>query len=424
MTSRLSTMVRRVADGEVSPSALVAETLRGIEAREADLAAWVRLDERGALAAARELDGAVRAGPLRGIPFGVKDIVDVAGLPTECGSPLREGQIADRDAEVVGMLRRAGAVPVGKTVTTEFAYFAPGPTRNPHNPAHTPGGSSSGSAAAVGAGTVPLAIGSQTAGSLTRPAAFCGAAGLVAPGLPTAGFAALAPSLDSVGLLAAAVADLTLTFTALTGTAPVVAATPPSLVVWSGTEVADVEPAMTAAVAETVRLAEERGARVTGLGLPELTLALVAAHEKVMAYEAVRALAEEARHPRQLSPQLGELLATGSRISDEEYYAARAVAHRHRPTVLGLLAEGTFILAPAAPGAAPRGLAATGSPVLSRPWQLLRLPVVTVPGCRTEDGLPLGVQLVGHPDRVPELLAAAEWVEELTRAVPAGRGER
>ncbi|MEU3269862.1 amidase [Saccharomonospora sp. NPDC006951] len=423
MTSRLSTMVRRVADGEVSPSALVAGTLRDIEARESAIAAWVRLDEKGALAAARELDDVTRAGPLRGIPFGVKDIVDVAGLPTECGSPLREGRIARVDAEVVAMLRRAGAVPVGKTVTTEFAYFAPGPTRNPHDPARTPGGSSSGSAAAVGAGTVPLAIGSQTAGSLTRPAAFCGAAGLVAPGLPTAGFAALAPSLDSVGLLAATVADLTLTFTVLTGTAPVTA-NPPSLAVWNGTDVADIEPEMAEALTQTARLAGESGARVAKLDLPELPATLVAAHEKVMAYEAVRALAEEARHPQRLSPQLGELLATGSRISGEEYAAALAVARRHRPAVLDLLADGTFLLAPAAPGAAPPGLAATGSPVLSRPWQLLRLPVVTVPGCRTEGGLPLGVQLIGHPDRVPELLAAAEWVEELTRAVPAGRGER
>ncbi|MER5828478.1 amidase [Streptomyces mirabilis] len=216
----LSALTAGVARGELSAAEVIAGALERLDRTESDVRAWVRVDRDGALSAARELDAVPSGGPLRGVPVGVKDIIDVAGLPTECGSPLRRGRIAEADAPLVARLRRLGAIPLGKTVTTEFAYFAPGPTRNPHNLAHTPGGSSSGSAAAVATGVVPLALGSQTAGSLTRPASYCGVAGFVAPAggpLDTTGFVGLAPGLDAVGLLTPTVADLRLAHGARTG---------------------------------------------------------------------------------------------------------------------------------------------------------------------------------------------------------------
>ncbi|MFD8819308.1 amidase, partial [Streptomyces sp. NPDC059627] len=350
-------------------------------------------------------------GPLHGMPFGVKDIIDVAGLPTECGSVLRRGRIAGSDAWLVDRLRRAGAVPLGKTVTTEFAYFQPGPTRNPRNPAHTPGGSSSGSAAAVAAGVVPLALGSQTAGSLTRPASFCGVAGYVAPvgAWSTRGFTGLSPSLDAPGLLTTGVTELATVIRAVDGTeAEVLDAV--RLVQWSGTELAELDPAMLDAVRRT-----GRDLHAEAVELPVNTAELAAAHAVVMAYEAARTLAAEARHPESLSGHLNELLDRGRRTSDAEYGAALATARTARATVLALLADVDAILGPAAPGPAPHGLAATGNPVLSRPWQLLGLPVVTVPGHRDPQGLPLGLQLVGHPDRVGRLLGAARAVEAAVR---------
>ncbi|MER5789290.1 amidase [Streptomyces sp. NPDC001980] len=388
-------------------TAAVEEALRRQEQTEPDIRAWVRVDAEGARAGALNAP----AGPLHGMPFGVKDIIDVAGLPTECGSPLRRGRIAAADAWLVDRLRRAGAVPLGKTVTTEFAYFQPGPTRNPHNPAHTPGGSSSGSAAAVAAGVVPLALGSQTAGSLTRPASFCGVAGYVAPvgAWSTAGFTGLSPSLDAPGLLTPGVSELATVIEAVDGTTAE-GIDSVRLLVWQGVELTDVEPSMLDAVRHT-----GHALRADGTELPISTVELADAHAVVMAYEAARSLAAEAGRPESLSRHLNELLERGRRTTDGEYRAALATAHTARTAALALLTRVDAILGPAAPGPAPKGLAATGNPLLSRPWQLLGLPVVTVPGHRDPQGLPLGLQLVGHPDRVGRLLGVARAVEEAVR---------
>ncbi|WP_210587654.1 amidase [Streptomyces sp. GESEQ-35] len=382
----------------------VEDALVRLEQTEPEIRAWVRVDADGASAAARQ----VADGPLHGLPFGVKDIIDVAGLPTECGSVLRRGRVAEGDAWLVDRLRQAGAVPLGKTVTTEFAYFQPGPTRNPHNPAHTPGGSSSGSAAAVAAGVVPLALGSQTAGSLTRPASYCGVAGYVAPvgAWSTQGFTGLSPSLDAPGLLAARVADLAAAIEAVDGTT---AEDPRSMrvLVWRGTELADIDPAMLDVLERTAR-ALGADALDPVLSTPELA----DAHAVVMAYEAARTLAAEARHPESLSSHLNNLLERGRKTPEDEYRAALITARTARAAVLKLLTRVDAILGPAAPGPAPHGLDATGNPVLSRPWQLLGLPVVTVPGHRDPHGMPLGLQLVGHPDRVGRLLGVARRAEE------------
>ncbi|MEU6113419.1 amidase [Streptomyces sp. NPDC047117] len=423
----LSALAAGTATGALSANDAVTGALDRLDETEPHISAWVRVDRDGALRAAGQLDSAPAKGPLHGIPFGVKDIIDVGGLPTECGSPLRRGRTAAADAPLVARLRQLGAVPLGKTVTTEFAYFAPGPTRNPHDFAHTPGGSSSGSAAAVAAGVVPLALGSQTAGSLTRPAAYCGVAGFVAPAggsLDTTGFVGLSPSLDTVGLLTPTVADLRLAHRALTGGhGPADPPEPPArprIAVWQGTELAEVSADMRTALHRTAEQAAARGAELVDIDWAARTPGLAEAHATVMAYEAARALADEAATPDRLSAPLNQLLADGRIIPETAYRHARSVAERGRAELLTLLTEVDAVLGPAAPGAAPRGLAATGSPVLSRPWQLLGLPVVTVPGHRDGRCMPLGLQLVGHPDRLEELFTLGHAVEQSARdAAPA-----
>ncbi|GAA2334345.1 amidase [Streptomyces violaceusniger] len=395
----------------------VERALRRLEKTEPDIRAWVRVDADGARAAAEWAPD----GPLRDVTFAVKDIIDVAGLPTECGSPLRRGRIAGADAWMVDRLRRAGAVPIGKTVTTEFAYFEPGPTRNPHGLAHTPGGSSSGSAAAVAADVVPLALGSQTAGSLTRPASYCGVAGYVAPvgAWPTTGFTGLSPTLDAPGLLAARVGDLVAAVEAVDGTH---AEDPVAVraLVWTGAELANIDPAMHEALRRTVEALAAGGAGTDQLGDEVSTAGLAEAHAAVMAYEAARSLRAEARHPESLSTHLNELLERGRGTPEDTHQAALAVRDRARTAILRLLERADVILAPAAPGPAPHGLGATGSPVLSRPWQLLGLPVVTVPGHWDPYGMPLGLQLVGHPERVGRLLGIAQHTEAVVHGITEG----
>ncbi|WP_257014483.1 amidase [Rhodococcus sp. ACPA1] len=423
MDTSLSALIASVTSDELRPSEVVADALERVDRTEPDIRAWVRVDRARALEAARRLDSTVRKSPLHGIPFGVKDIIDVRGLPTECGSPLRRGRVeADDDAPLVARLRELGAIPLGKTVTTEFAYFAPGPTRNPNRLSHTPGGSSSGSAAAVAAGVVPLALGSQTAGSLTRPASYCGVAGLVAPvggPLDTTGFAGLSHTLDAAGILTRSVTDVRLAYLALTGSDrladPVRNLERPRLAAWSGIELVDISDDMQTAVRHTVEAAVAEGAELVDFDWPALTPRLVEAHGTVMAYEASRALASEGRHPTQLSAPLNDLLTQGRSITDRDYQDALAVAARARSAILTLLTDVDAIIGPAAPGAAPEGLSATGSPILSRPWQLLGLPALTVPGRLDGQGMPLGIQLIGHPSRVERLLALGSGIEETGR---------
>jgi Asp-tRNA(Asn)/Glu-tRNA(Gln) amidotransferase A subunit family amidase len=350
-------------------------------------------------------------GPLAGVPVGIKDIVDVAGVPTRCGSrALVDAPPAAADAGIVRLLRAAGAVVVGKTVTTEFAYFDPGPTRNPHDPSRTPGGSSSGSAAAVAAGMVPLAVGTQTAGSVVRPASYCGIAGLaVARGvLPHDGVAPLAPGLDTLGLFAATVADLAVARAAIDGRDAAPETTGPlRLLVWDGTAVADVSPAMRDALANAVDRLRAGGATVADLDVD--LRAATADHRTVMAAEAATTVPE--------LPGLGEnltaLVAEGHAVPDGELTAARERSAATRETMLARLADADAVLAPGALGVAPPGLDATGDPVLSRPWHVTGLPALAVPGLRDADGLPLGLALIGHPDREDALLAAGRRLESL-----------
>ncbi|WZH51226.1 MAG: amidase [Nocardioides alkalitolerans] len=361
------------------------------------------------------------AGPLAGAPLGVKDVVDLAGVPTRCGSALRaDAPPATEDAAIVAAWRKAGAVPVGKTVTTEFAYFSPGPTRNPARLGHTPGGSSSGSAAAVASGQVPVAIGAQTAGSVTRPAAYCGVASLVmTPGrFPTRGVVGLSPTLDAHGVFTATVADLAHAFAALDGRpdGPPVPALPRRVLLWHPHGIGDVDVEMTAAVDRVAHLLTERGVEVDALHAGDRDRELVAAHLTVMAFEAARERPAEVAATDRLSEPLAALLRRGAGLHDEEHLAALAAADRHRRDLLDLLATYDAVIGPAALGPAPAGLRATGDPVLSRPWQVLGLPTVGIPGLRSAEGLPLGLQAVGAPGREERLLATAGGVESVVQA--------
>ncbi|RSN60460.1 amidase [Amycolatopsis sp. WAC 04182] len=398
----LRELVRDLREGRTTPEAASNRALARIAETEADLHAWV---ERTAF-----LPGA--GGPLGGVPLGVKDIIDLAGVPTRCGSALRANAApATSDAAIVTAWRAAGAVPLGKTVTTEFAFFAPGPTRNPAAPGHTPGGSSSGSAAAVASGQVPLALGSQTAGSVIRPASYCGVAALVMTHgrYPVTGVTGLSPSLDSHGVFAATVADLAIAWSALSGEpAPV---RPPRILVWSADALEVVEAPMRHAVTEAAKRLREAGATVSAFRDERLMAGLTDAHPVVMAYEAARERAAELAVAERLSAPLAQLLRTGAATSSDEYDSARATIADGALRLAEVFGSYDVVLGPAAPGAAPRGLEATGNPVLSRGWQALGLPVVALPGFTDPEGMPLGLQLVGRRGGEAELLGHACWVE-------------
>lgn len=393
----LRELVTDLTAGRTTPAEALERSRSRIAETDPILRAWVE----------HLPEPAAAAGPLGGVPLGVKDIVDVAGAPTRCGSQLRaHARPATEDAAIVRAWRRAGAVPIGKTATTEFAFFSPGPTRNPADPERTPGGSSSGSAAAVASGQVPLALGSQTAGSVTRPASYCGVASLVLSHgrYPTGGVVGLAPSLDSHGFFAAAAADLALAWSALSGTPEAAPNRAPRLLRWNATALG-ASDAMGAALDETCASLADRGAVISTFPDEQLIAELAEAHPVVMAWEAARERAEELAAADRISDHLATLLRTGAAISEADHRAARqvVVAANRR---LGQLACDA-IIAPAAPGPAPRGLDATGDPIMSRPWQALGLPAATVPGRRDGTGMPLGIQLIGHRNGETALLATA-----------------
>lgn len=399
---------------------VVSAAQQAIEDQEPQLRAWEVLDAR-APARADQLDEAGGEGALFGVPVGIKDIIDVAGLPTRCGSPITSPEPVAESAACVQRLEELGAVVMGKTVTTEFAYFKPGPTQNPRAPGHTPGGSSSGSAAAVAAGTIPLALGSQTAGSLVRPASYCGIAGMVLghDTVDLTGVVGLSPALDALGLLTRDVADLELAYRALTGDdrASAQAGEEVPLLLWPGGSFATLEPAM-------ARVVEILGDLLADWDLQPFEgqdhIETLATDQPIlMGYEAARERQAELRdHADQLSRPLFELLDQGSRISDDDYWQASFRRDRSRIDLAPLL-TGAVVLGPGALGPAPAGLDATGSPILSRPWQALGFPTVAIPGLRDGDGLPLGLQAIGAPGTEPTLLAVAAAVEaRLTAAEP------
>jgi Asp-tRNA(Asn)/Glu-tRNA(Gln) amidotransferase A subunit family amidase len=409
-----SEAARRIAEGRLTSRALVESCLERIAKRETDVAAWAHIDADQALAEARARDQSPPQGPLHGVPIGVKDIMNTADLPTAYGSRAYVGYRPGVDAACVALARAAGAVILGKTVTTEFAAMSPGKTRNPHHPAHTPGGSSSGSAAAVADGMVPLAFGTQTAGSIIRPASFCGVVGMKPSfGLVAiAGTKALAPSLDTVGGFAREVADIALFLAALTDRPelrPAAPAVRPRIGVFRPQPWERAEAATIAAL-ETARAALARaGAEIAERGAFAEFDGLVAAQNTIMTHEAARNLAwERLNRGREIMPRTAALLAEGAEVSAAAYDAARAEAAAARAGLDAFFGTVDAMLVPAAPGPAP-AIDTTGDAVFNRAWTLLHVPCITLPVER--GALPVGVQLVGRIGDDARLLAVALFAE-------------
>lgn len=410
--------VRLLAAGQLTSEGLVSACLARIASEEPRVQAWEFLVPALALAQARAADAAGRPGPLHGLPVAVKDIVDTADMPTARGSILFAGRRPRTDAACVAAFRRAGAVILGKTVTTELAFYAPGRTRNPRDPSRTPGGSSSGSAAAVAASMVPAALGSQTAGSIIRPASFCGVVGYK-PGhglIPLDGVSPLAPgSLDTIGVLSRSAADLPLLAAAL-GVEPVRGEPFETRAQALRVGVCQTEawplaaPESRAAVEDVAQRLAREGAAVGGVG--ERFDGLSDAQRDVMAFEAARAWrGVAARDPERLSPQFRQLLAQGEAITPARHAQALALRDQARRRLSAVFARLDVLLTPSALGEAPEGLASTGDPAMNRIWTLLGLPCVSLPAAEGPHGLPVGVQLVGAPGADAALLGAAEWVE-------------
>jgi Asp-tRNA(Asn)/Glu-tRNA(Gln) amidotransferase A subunit family amidase len=413
---------RQIAAKHLTASDYAALWLERIAAREPEVGAWQRLDRDAVLAAARRCDGEAPRGPLHGIPVAVKDLIDTADLPTGYGSPIYRDHRPAADAACVALAREAGAIVLGKTVTTEFAYFAPGKTVNPHNPAHTPGGSSSGSAAAVGAGMAPLAFGTQTAGSILRPASYCGVVGYKPSfGLISrAGVKGLAESLDTVGVMARDVEDAAFFAGVLTGRRTlrdIAAPLPPRLGFCRTATWDEAEPATVAALDRARAALLAAGARVDDVAVPAEHQGLLAAQDTVMAYEMVRALADERiRHSAQISPRLAQQFDHGMTIGAETYDAALAETRGARARLSEFFGACAAIVVPAAPGEAPEGHSYTGNPVFNRMWTLLGTPAVTIPAGRGGKGLPVGIQLVGRIGDDARLMEAALFAERALAA--------
>jgi Asp-tRNA(Asn)/Glu-tRNA(Gln) amidotransferase A subunit family amidase len=424
---------RLIREGVISSEQLLEACLARVREIDEQVQAWAFLDPDYALAQARKADerrlSGQPIGPLQGVPVGVKDIFDTADMPTEYGSVLHAGRTPSRDAAVVSLLRAAGAVIMGKTVTTEFAYFAPGKTRNPHNPEHTPGGSSSGSAAAVAAEMVPLAIGSQTNGSTIRPAAFCGVVGFKPTHglIPRSGALLLSRALDHVGLFARTIDDVALLAAVLPGyderdpdsrpraSIPFVEVTaeepplPPMFgfvktPYWDRTDENTKEG--------FAELIETLGGRVEEVDLFPSAAEAWAWHKIIMDAEMAASLAREYETGRdRLSEHLRALIERGRKVSAVEYQHALARIRPIHESFLELFEQRyDAILTPAAPGPAPKGLESTGDPSFCTLWTLCGMPAVSLPLLQATNGLPIGVQLVGPRHGDARLLRTAKWL--------------
>ena len=425
-----------IRDGVITSEQYVEACLARVREVDEQVQAWTFLDPEHALAQARAADEwrllGRPVGPLHGVPVGLKDIIDTADMPTEHGSPLYAGRTPSRDAAVVALLRAAGAVIMGKTVTTEFAVREPGKTRNPHNPAHTPGGSSSGSAAAVAAGMVPLALGSQTGGSTIRPASFCGVYGLKPTRglIPRPGMFQLSQTLDHVGLFARTIEDVALLLESLVGhderdpaTAPrarvvyrAVAAEepplPPMFAFVKTSRWAHVDGDAQAAFAE---LAALLGDRVEEVELATPAEETAEWHRHVMEAEMAVNLAREWVTGRErLSAGLRARLESGREVRAREYLASLARIPQLNASFTELFEQRyDAILTPAAAGTAPVGLGSTGDPAFCSLWTLCGMPALSVPLMQGANGLPLGVQLVGPRHGDARLLRTARWLVSL-----------
>jgi Asp-tRNA(Asn)/Glu-tRNA(Gln) amidotransferase A subunit family amidase len=416
--------VHKVAIGELTCEAIVEELLERIDAVDSSIEAWTHLDPDAALLAARHADKNQRSAPFRGLVFAAKDNFDTHDMPTRYGSPVHEGFRPGRDASCIATLRLGGGVLLGKTVTTEFAHRHPGKTHNPHHPEHTPGGSSSGSAAAVGSSMVGAAFGSQTTGSVIRPAAYCGAVGYK----PTygeingSGMLANTPSFDTVGMITRYVDDLVVLRAALLGDelSPV---TPPNIsdltIGYCRTPYWDQADAEARAMTDrAVNVLANAGARIEEFdgggafdGLDDANLCIsgfefarTMAHERLYALDALSPILRDGR------------MADGLNADYASYAQAQASVARLRTNLDRAMDKVDVVLTLPAPGAAPRGLASTGPATFNMPWTTLHVPALTLPVFESEAGLPIGIQLCGsrHDDR--HVLACGTSISSVLQA--------
>ena len=424
---------RLIRDGVISSQQLIEACLARIDEADTQVQGWAFLDRDYALEQARLADQSRMSGqpigPLHGVPVGIKDIFDTADMPTEYGSAIYAGHTPSRDATVVARLRAAGAVIMGKTVTTEFAYFAPGKTRNPHNPEHTPGGSSSGSAAAVGANMVPLALGSQTNGSTIRPAAYCGVVGFK----PTHGLISrhgallLSRSLDHVGLFANSVHDIALLAEQIVGYDEQDADSQPRARIPLG-QIAAEEPPLPPMFAFVktpywdrvdedtkegfAEIIEHLGSQVEEVELFPSAADAWQWHQTIMAAEMAHNLAREWTDRRDLlSEQLRAQIERGREVRAPDYLRALSQVAPLNESFVELFEQRyDAILTPAAPSAAPKGLASTGDPAFCTLWTLCGMPAISLPLLQGASDLPIGVQLVGPRHGDARLLRTARWL--------------
>ena len=411
-------MAAMIGRDEITSEELVRDCLARIEAREAEVGAWEFLDPDRAIAEARRRDRETARGPLHGIPIGVKDVIETADMPTAHGSPIHAGQIPANDAACVALAREAGAVILGKTVTTEFAAVTPGKTANPHDARRTPGGSSSGSAAAVADFMVPVALGTQTVGSVIRPASYCGAVGFK-PSFGTfslAGVKAQAESMDTLGFMTRCVADIGLVGAALLGVDRAFEAaaldTPPRIGVCRSPHWPQAEPATVTVLDRAVAALGGAGAELADVELPAAFDAVLDAQWTILMFEFARSLAHErTRHPDALSERLRGLLDRGMAVPYAEYAAALDLARRCRADIADVFERHDAILTPSAAGEAPVGLQTPSDLLFQRLWTVLHLPCVSLPGFTGEAGMPVGIQLVGGLGDESRLLGVARWVE-------------
>jgi len=421
-----------IRTGELDAEALVGDCLARIGEVDPAIEAWAYLDPDFALAQAREADRTWRAGgsmgPLHGVPVGIKDIIDTADMPTENGTPIHAGRRPEEDAWVVSLLLRAGAVILGKTVTTELAVYTPGKTRNPHDPERTPGGSSSGSAAAVAAAMVPVALGTQTNGSVIRPASYCGVFGYKpSHGLVSrSGVLPQSRALDTVGLFARGIDDLALLGSVIMGhdgrdpdmrpSAPpalreLAAAEPPA-----GPDLAFVETPVWAEAtgdckAAFAELVDVLGRHCEPLALPEPFAEAVAWHRDILCPDIAHSFAPfYARAKESLSARLVAMIEDGQALPAIDYIAALEGRKRLAAILDAAFDDYDAIVTPATTGAAPRGLDTTGSPIFCTLWTLCGNPSVSLPLLRDGDGMPIGVQLVGRRGDDARLLRTARWL--------------
>ena len=420
----LAEAVRRLASCEISGEAYVRSLLARIDQLEPQVQAWQLLDRERALEAAREADRRLQAGrmpgALHGVPIGVKDIIDVRGMVTSMGSPIYQRYVPEMNAEVVDRLHAAGSVVLGKTVTTEFAFLVPNKTRNPWNTAHTPGGSSSGSAAAVAAGMAPAAIGTQTNGSIIRPAAFCGIVGYK-PGkgvLSTDGILPFSPTLDQPGVFARSVEDAALLVAHLAHSRWTISPQigplkhAPRLVAVRGPTWQLAEPDQRTRFATDVAVLREAAAIVDEVDLPSSFNEAHKVHRTIMLYEGAAASRRvRSSYADKLSDFLRKALEEGDRISTSEYERSMRKREALHRDFSRLLDDYDAVVTLPAAGEAPGSLETTGDPSFCTIWTLLGVPAVTIPTGLGSRGMPLGLQVIGNQGESNHLLATTMWCE-------------